>query len=107
MLGCLLVCWDSCWGGWMDGNFIINIVHVHSLTIRKKCIYVFPGKKIQITTRKKCISAIPEKNTNNDWKKVIFANDWKWKKKRLERNLWHFISLFLGPNCLFSVLFLI
>jgi hypothetical protein len=52
--------WVGCWGGWIDGNFIINIVHVHNLTIRKKCIYVFP-----------------EKNTNNDWKKVIFANDLK------------------------------
>jgi hypothetical protein len=29
--------------GWMET--LINIVHVHSLTIRKKCIYVFPGKK--------------------------------------------------------------
>jgi hypothetical protein len=22
VLGWMLVCWNSCWGGWMDGNFI-------------------------------------------------------------------------------------
>jgi general stress protein CsbA len=53
--------------GWMETLFI-NIVHVHSLTIRK--VYLRDSRK---------------KNTNNEWKKVIFPNEWKkinneWKK---------------------------
>jgi hypothetical protein len=56
--------------GWMEETLFINIVYVHSLTIRKK---------------ESVFTSFQEKNTNNDWKKVIFANDWKkinndWKK---------------------------
>jgi hypothetical protein len=26
MLGWLLVCWDGCWGGWMDVGMVVSVL---------------------------------------------------------------------------------
>jgi hypothetical protein len=39
MFGWLLVCWDDCWGGWMDVWMVVGIDWQKNLSIGKKILF--------------------------------------------------------------------